>query len=116
VLLLVPLFRESAMSEKPDKQRPRSPLVAAPGRPASNGTIRSADDSRRLNQVGCRQVFWLPGLPSAAPSHPDHASEQWHLAAVVAGYSGASAADFHGLPCWPAVALWRRRDLQRTAL
>ena len=45
-----------------------------------------------------RQVFWLPGHTPTAPSHP-----AWHVgtvafAAVVAGYSGASAADFHGLP------------------
>jgi hypothetical protein len=26
--------------------------------------------SRRHDQVGCRQVFWLPGQPSAASSHP----------------------------------------------
>ena len=41
--------------------------------------------------------------PPAAPSHPDHASEQWPVAAVVAGHSGASAADSHGLHSRPVV-------------
>jgi hypothetical protein len=37
----------------------------------SNRDIPEANDSRRRVQVDHRQVFWLPGRPSAAPSHRD---------------------------------------------
>ena len=37
----------------------------------SSHFIPEADDSRRRVQVDHRQVFWLPGHPSAAPSHRD---------------------------------------------
>lgn len=56
--------------------------------------------SRRHHQAGYGQVFWLPGRSPAAPSHRNSALRKWHSAAFVAGYSGASAADLHGLPLW----------------
>ena len=72
-----------------------------------------------LSQAGLL-ASGLPGInaklamspdPSAAPSHPfGPATLGWSvravadIAAVVAGYSGASAADFHGLPFWPLVS------------
>ncbi len=57
-------------------------------------------------QVGLRQVFWLPAFEaickkphrSTAPSHRRNARQQWQNAVLLAGHSGASAADFHGLP------------------
>ncbi len=100
---------------KPRAVQAKTPAVAnqTPGCFPLNRSRRPID-SRRPNQVGCRQVFWLPGCealthpfalqpqPSAAPSHPRHARGKWPLAAVVAGHSGASAADSHGLPFVPA--------------
>ena len=85
--------------ERP-KQKPRSLQVKVPGQMCFCRS-RPPIDSRRSNQVGCRQVFWLPGQSPAAPSHHDNASKQWLVAAVVTGYSGASAADSHGLPFSP---------------
>ena len=68
-------------------------------------------DSRRPSQVGRRQVFWLPGRSPAAPSRVNHTFTQWPVAAFVTGHSGASAADFHGLPFWlPRGTHLRRAD------
>jgi hypothetical protein len=36
--------------------------------------------------------------PSITPSQNRNIRFQWHIVTVVAGYSGASAAEFHGLP------------------
>jgi len=41
------------------------------GKSTSNHFIPEANDSRRRVQVDHRQVFWLPGHTSAAPSHRD---------------------------------------------
>ncbi len=118
----------TATSREQPKQKPRSSQVEVPGQRCFSQS-RPPIDSRRSNQVGRRQVFWLPvsfnnsptsrsrsGIltrmrllipncrqkPPAAPSHPRYTRRKWHFAAVVTGYSGASAADFHGLPFWPA--------------
>jgi len=51
--------------------------------------------------------FLAPGVrdhsgsqPPAAPSRRSNSLRQWQYAAVVTGYSGASAADSHGLPVY----------------
>ena len=52
-------------SERP-KQKPRSSQVEVPGQRCFS-QFRPPIDSRRSNQVGRRQVFWLPALE--APKH-----------------------------------------------
>lgn len=62
-------------------------------------------DSRRQNQVGYRQVFWLPGafektlekLPPRLPAAITHHNSGL-CGGQSPGYSGASAAESHGLP------------------
>ena len=60
-------------------------------------------------QKCCRQDFWLPvsfgnflnkncRKPPVPPSRNRNIQFQWHIVTVVTGYSGASAADSHGLP------------------
>ena len=65
------------------------------------------DNSRQCaghtRHVPCGQVFWLPGHPGVPPSRPPVTltdTGQWLPGTFVTGYSGASAADFHGLPSW----------------
>jgi len=67
--------------------------------------FRVARPQAPMNLPSRQAGIWRPH-PSAAPSHPDHASGQWPMRrswgpavrGPVAGYSGASAADSHGLP------------------
>ena len=86
-------------------EKPRPRIREHPGSiglaTTSNAKRTGRPRSREPDQAGRRQVFWLPGLTSAAPSHPASTAGQWHLAAVVTGNSGASAADSHGLPFCP---------------
>jgi hypothetical protein len=82
---------------------------------------------RRFDQVGAGRSSGsrvasphesLGSHPSAAPSrrvtHPNSGTR----AAVVTGYSGASAADSHGLPCWALAGACndRQSTRRRTAL
>ncbi len=85
--------RESSAGEwNPDRSSPAESLAIIEPGWSQGGLLASG--SR-----GPRCIAWRP-QPSAAPSHSRYAREQWPLAAVVAGYSGASAADSHGLPFW----------------
>ena len=62
---------------------PRSSQVEAPGRKAKRSG--RPIDSRRPNQAGGRQVFWLPGRPSAGPSHPPPLEELRRTVAYSSG-------------------------------
>ena len=62
---------------------PRSSQVEAPGRKVKRSG--RPIDSRRPNQVGNRQVFWLPGRPSAGPSHPPPLEELRRAVAYSSG-------------------------------
>jgi len=44
----------------------------------------------------CRQVFWLPDLPTFRP-FPSRWSKTVVMANVVPGYSGGTAPDFNGI-------------------
>jgi hypothetical protein len=63
---------------RPSSNTKPRPAVAATGVHVLRRSRRPTTRGGRL-QVGCRQVFWLPGHPPAAPSHRRNTRRQWRL-------------------------------------
>jgi len=84
-----------ARGPKKTNPRPAHPRFRGAHTPAA---APEADDSRRPFQVDCRQVFWLPAYLARCAFPSTLHTSTVAFAAAITGYSGASAADFHGLP------------------